>query len=202
MLPKEIKKVTLLGIVKYLVSKGQVSRSAYLEYVYFKDNRLYLHWYDNEPKDIEIPEYYCEFYVEIEGHIKYFVHRSHEIYKCKVYDTDNKDYQNYRCYRKYCYNIIAECGYWDNDNHYITKEFHKNTMTEYSYEGKNGKKVKTPGKIVYEGEYEYNPKQHFPRKNKKIAGQGSQVDNDIQNNANTENQKNSKLSAYVIICRF
>ena len=60
---------------------------------------------------------------------------------------------------------------------------------------KNGDIDKTTKKRVYDGDYEYNPKQHFPRKNKKIAGQGSQVDNDIQNNANTENQKNSKLSA-------
>ena len=195
MLPKEREKVTLLGIVQYLVSKGQVSRSAYPEYVYFEDTGLYLHWYDNEPKDIEIPENYCEFYVEIEGHIKYFVHRSHDYYKCKVYDTDNKDYQNYRCYRKYSYDTIAECGYWDNDNHYIKKTFEDRIMREYSYEVKNGNIDKTSGKIVYQGEYEYNPKQHFPRKNKKIEGQGSQVDNDVQNNANTENQKNSKLSA-------
>ena len=195
MLPKEIKKVTLLGIVQYLVSKGQVSRSAYLEYVYFKDKGLYLHWYDNEPKDIKINTHHHQFYVYINGCINYYVSMEDNNYTCNVYEYDSDDYQNYRYYASYDYEAIAECGYWDNGNHYIKKTFEDRIMTEYSYEVKNGKKVKTSGKIVYQGEYEYNPRLHFPRKNKKIEVQGSQVDDDVQNNANTENQKNSKLSA-------
>lgn len=195
MLPKEIKKVTLLGIFQYLVSKGQVSRSAYLEYVYFKDKGLNLHWYDNEPKDIKINTHHHQFYVYINGCINYYVSIEDNNYTCNVYECNNENYENFSYYARYDYDNVDVCTYWDNGNHYITKEFDKNTMTEYSYEVKNGYIDKTTKKRVYEGEYEYNPKQHFPRKNKKIAGQGSQVDNDIQNNANTENQKNSKLSA-------
>ena len=195
MLPKEIKKVTLLGIVQYLVSKGQVSRSAYLEYVYFKDKGLYLHWYDNEPKDIKINTHHHQFYVYINGCINYYVSMEDNYYTCNVYECNNENYINFSYYARYDYDNVDVCYYWDNDNHYIKKTFEDRIMREYSYEVKNGNIDDTTKKRVYKGEYEYNPKQHFPRKNNKIAGQGSQVDNDIQNNANTENQKNSKLSA-------
>lgn len=67
-------------------------------------------------------------------------------------------------------------------------------MTEYSYEVKDGKIDESSKKKVYEGDYEYNPMQHFPRKNKENEGQGNPQDRKTQHNANTEDQKNSKLN--------
>ena len=67
-------------------------------------------------------------------------------------------------------------------------------MTEYSYEVKDGKIDESSKTNVYEGDYEYNPKQYFPRKNKENEGQGNPEDKETQLNANTEDQKNSKLN--------
>ena len=183
-----------MGVVKYLVVKINVSRSAYLEYAYFNGKDLFLHWYDNEPKDIEIPKGYHEFYVESDGNNKYYVHISQDNYTCTVYDYGNKNFENYIYYATYDYDTIAECGYWDKSNHYVKKVFDNGMMTEYSYEMKDGvfdSKSKTK---VYEGEYEYNPKLHFPRKKKENEGQGNPEDKETQLNANTEDQEGSKLN--------
>ena len=188
------KKVTILGVVKYLVVKIYVSRSAYLEYAYFNERRLFLHWYDNEPEDIEIPKGNRKFYVESDGHNKYYVHISQDNSTCTVYDYGNKDYENYIYYATYDYDTIAECGYWDKSNHYVKKVFKSGKMTEYSYEVKDGKIDESSKTNVYEGDYEYNPKLHFPRKNKENEGQGNPKDKIAKLNANTEDQKNSKLN--------
>ena len=188
------KKVTILGVVKYLVVKIYVSRSAYLEYAYFNERRLFLHWYDNEPEDIEIPKGNRKFYVESDGHNKYYVHISQNNYTCKVYDYGNKNFDNYIYSATYDYDIITECGYWDKSNHYVKKVFKSGKMTEYSYEVKDGKIDESSKTNVYEGDYEYNPKLHFPRKNKENEGQGNPKDKIAKLNANTEDQKNSKLN--------
>ena len=195
MFQKIRKKVTILGVVKYLAAKILVSRSAYLEYAYFNERRLFLHWYDNEPEDIEIPKGNRKFYVESNGHNKYYVHISRDNrYTCTVYDYGNKDYENYIYYATYDYDIIAECGYWDKSNHYVKKVFKNGKMTEYSYEVKDGKIDESSKKKVYEGDYEYNPKQHFPRKKIENEGQGNPQDKIAKLNANTEDQKSSRLN--------
>ena len=194
MFQKKRKKVTILGVVKYLVAKILVSRSAYLEYAYFNERRLFLHWYDNEPKDIEIPAEHHEFYVESDGHNKYHVHILQNKYTCTVYDYGNKNFDNYIYSATYDYDIITECGYWDKSNHYVTKVFENGKMTEYSYEVKDGIFGSKPENPVYQGDYEYNPKQYFPRKNKENEGQGNPKDKIAKLNANTEDQKSSKLN--------
>ena len=197
MFQKKRKKVTILGVVKYLVAKINVSGSAYLEYAYFNEEGLFLHWYDNEPKDIEIPDGYRIFYVESDGHTKFSVSINEKDLSCIVYDYDNKDYQNYIYFAQYENQEIAVCGYCDNHKHYVTKEFENGMMTEYSYEMKKGKYSSKSKTKVYQGEFEYNPKQHFPRKNKENEGQGNQEDRKTQLNANTEDQKSSKLNTIV-----
>ena len=197
MFQKKRKKVTILGVVKYLAAEINVSGSAYLEYAYLKGESLFLHWYDNEPEDIEIPKGNRKFYVESDGHNKYYVHISQNNYTCKVYDYGNKNYENYIYYATYDYDIIAECGYWDKSNHYVKKVFDNRQMTEYSYKMKDGKIDESSKTKVDEGEYEYNPKLHFPRKKIENEGQGNPKDKETQLNANTEDQKNSKLNTIV-----
>ena len=187
-------KVTILDVVKYLVVKIYVSRSAYLEYAYFKGRNLFLHWFDNEPEDIEIPKGNRKFYVESDGHSKYYVHILQDRYTCTVYDYGNKNFENYIYYATYDYDTIAECGYWDKSNHYVKKVFDNRQMTEYSYKMKDGKLESSSKKKVYEGDYEYNPKLHFPRKNKENEGQGNPKDKIAKLNANTEDQEGSKLN--------
>ena len=142
-----------MGVVKYLAAKIYVSKSAYLEYAYFKGTSLFLHWYDNEPKDIEIPNGYRKFYVENDGHNKFYVSIDEKDKTCTVYDYGNKDYENYGYYATYDCDTIAECGYWDERKHYFTKVFENGQMTEYSYEMKDGKLESSSKKKVYEGDY-------------------------------------------------
>ena len=194
MFQKKTVKVTILDVVKYLVVKIYVSRSAYLEYAYFKGRNLFLHWFDNEPEDIEIPKGNRKFYVESDGHSKYYVHILQDRYTCTVYDYGNKNFENYIYYALYDYDTIAECGYYYQEKHFVTKVFENGKMTEYSYEVKDGKIDESSKTNVYEGDYEYNPKQYFPRKNKENEGQGNPKDKETQLNANTEDQKSSKLN--------
>lgn len=183
-----------MGVVKYLVVKINVSRSAYLEYAYFNEEGLFLHWYDNEPKDIEIPAEHHEFYVESDVHNKYHVHILQDNYTCKVFDIGNKNYENCIYYAKYENKVIKACGYYYQEKHYVKKVFENGQMTEYSYEVKDGKIDESSKKKVYEGDYEYNPKLHFPRKNKENEGQGNPKDKIAKLNANTEDQEGSKLN--------
>ena len=180
MFQKILKKVTILGVVKYLAAEINVSGSAYLEYAYLKGESLFLHWYDNEPKDIGISFDYRKFYVESNGHKKFSVSINEKDLSCIVYDYDNKDYQNYIYFAQYENQEIAVCGYCDNHKHYVTKEFENGMMTEYSYEMKKGKYSSKSKTKVYQGEFEYNPKQHFPRKKKENEVKPTSPPADIQ----------------------
>lgn len=153
-----------------------------------------MHWYDNEPKDIEIPKGCRKFYVKSDGHTKFSVSINEKDLSCIVYDYDNKDYQNYIYFAQYENQEIVVCGYWDKSNHYVKKEFENGKMTEYSYEMKDGVFESKSKKKVDQGEYEYNPKLHFPRKNKQNEGQGNPKNKRTQLNANTEDQKSSRLN--------
>lgn len=183
-----------MDVVKYLAAKINVSGSAYLEYAYLKGESLFLHWYDNEPKDIEIPAEHRKFYVESNGLNKYYVHISQDNSTCIVYDYGNKYSNKYIYYATYDYDTIAECGYYYQKKHYVKKVFENGKMTEYSYEMKDGIFGSKSENPVYQGDYEYNPKLHFPRKNKENKGQGNPQDRKTQLNANTEDQKSSKLN--------
>ena len=194
MFQKKRKKVTILVVVKHLVTTIQVNGSAYLEYAYFKDKGLFLHWFDNEPKDIEISCNLRKFYVESDGYNKYYVHIARDNYTCTVYDFGKKNFDNYIYYAKYDYDAIAEFGYYYQEKHYLTKEFDNGKMTEYLYEMKDGKLESSLKNPVYEGEYEYNPKKHFPRKKIENDDQGNQEDIKTQLKANTEDQESSKLN--------
>lgn len=193
MFQKKRKKVTILVVVKHLVTTIQVNGSAYLEYAYFKDKGLFLHWFDNEPKDIEISCNLRKFYVESDGHNKYYVHIARDNFTCTVFEYGKKTSENYSYTATYDYDAIAECGYWDKSNHYVKKEFDSGEITEYKYEVKDGKLESSSKNPVYQGEYEYNPKKHFPRKKIENDDQGNQEDIKTQLKANTEDQESSKL---------
>lgn len=190
-------KVTILDVVKYLVAEGYVSRSAYLEYAYLKGESLFLHWYDNEPKDINVSEGCRKFNVKIDGHNRYYVHISRDYVTCTVYDHGNKYFDNYIYYASYENQEIVVCGYYYQEKHYVKKAFENGMMTEYSYEMKKGKFSSKSKKKVYEGDYEYNPKLHFPRKKKENEGQRNQEDKKAKLNANTKDQKSSRLNTIV-----
>ena len=148
-----------------LVQKGNIDRSAYLEYAYTDGVYTIIRWLDVEMDETCIQWIFDALYIKIDGYIKYCVNINIDNSFSFVYECNDKmSIQDYCYYRKYEYDDILEFGCSINGENLPLKLFKNGEMIEYSFEEKSGRIIPDSTKEIYCGPYLYDPENHFPRK--------------------------------------
>ena len=83
---------------------------------------------------------------------------------CYIIEYQQKeDIENYCYYTMHKSKDLVECGLVKGNDYFPFKVFRNKKMTEYTYELDNESNLQKTKKEVYSGEYQDNPREHYPR---------------------------------------
>ena len=96
--------------------------------------------------------------------LKYLLKFDRNAMICYIIEYNQKEDLNGYCYyTKHKSDKLKECGLVKNDEYIPFKEFDNGIMKEYTYSFDNDHIVVDSNEMVYEGKYQDNPSEHYPR---------------------------------------
>ena len=128
-----------------------------------QNNYITLTWTNSKSQEIPVSEDGTSFVVESKER-NYLLKFDNDFKKCYIIEYKQKDdLKGYCYYTKHEADELKECGLVKNDEYVCFKMFKKGKMTEYTYSFENEQIVVKSKTEVYEGNYQNNPCEHYPR---------------------------------------
>lgn len=162
--PKEIPGKVNLYMLIVVILKEENPQGTYLINAQKKQNNyITLTWTNSKSQEIPVSEDGTSFVVE-SNERNYLLKFDNDFTKCYIIEYKQKDdLKGYCYYTKHEADELKECGLVKNDEYVCFKMFNNGKMTEYTYSFENEQIVIKSKTKVYEGNYQNNPCEHYPR---------------------------------------